>query len=514
MHANCVQINLVQHRPYEILQTSRKNSEMEEEGRCFSDRYYRLRDELLLVREKPPEKVRERLVRCIWLDQLIKKNRLKTLDGRRVKVISPGWWNTGEGADFRQAEIEIERKKLKGEIEAHVYTSDWKGHGHHKDPRYSKIILHIALWDNRNKKPIRDIKGRKMPQLILSPYLSHDLETLKESISPEKYPLASSADFGPCYPEIKEVDSKKIIQFLNLAGDARILEKAEYFRKRADSVGWEESLYEGIMIGLGYKGLKEEFLELAQKVTIKDARGILQKATAKEKAKSLQALFFGVSGLLPEVPQKGYDRESTRYLRELRKLWEGIPGKFQTRAIEPQRWRSLQTRPANLPSRRIAGMSHFLTRYSNKNIFNFFKKSIVNQEALLQYLLGVFNPEEEDYWNYRYTWGGRRKKRPMRLIGKERVVIILINALIPAMLAYARKKKDRGLEEILHSIYTSQPSSGDDRITKFVTHHLFGRKKIGSARHQQALYQIFNDYCGNEEVGCNHCNLTTILHSL
>lgn len=487
------------------------NKEMD---RCFSDRYRHLRDEVLLVREKAPERIRERLVRCIWLDQLIKKNRLKTLNGRKIKIISPGWWNTGEGADFRQAVIEIEGKRLEGEIEAHVYTSDWKGHGHHRDPRYGKIILHIALWDNRDKKSIQDIEGRKIPQLILFPYLSNNLETLKENISPEKYPLASSTDFGPCYPEIKEADPEKINQFLNLAGDTRILEKAEYFRKRADSVGWEESLYEGIMIGLGYKGLKEEFLELAQRVTIKDIRGILQKATAKEKVKSLQTLFFGVSGLLPEKPQKGYDRESTRCLRKLRELWEGMPGRFQTRVMESQRWRSLQMRPANLPSRRIAGMSHFLVRYLNRNIFIFFKKAIINQKLSLKYLLEIFNPEEDDYWNYRYTWGGRRKKRPVRLIGKERVVIILVNALIPVMLAYARKKKDGRLEGILHGIYISQPSSGDDRITKFVTHHLFGRKKIDSARHQQALYQIFNDYCGNEEVGCARCNLTTVLRSL
>lgn len=487
---------------------------MEEEGHCFSDRYYYLRDEVLLVREKAPERVSERLVRCIWLDQLIKRNRLKTLDGRRIKIISPGWWNTGEGADFRQAEIEIEGKRIKGEIEVHVYTSDWKGHGHHKDPRYDKIILHIALWDNRDKKSIQDIQGKAIPQLILFSHLSNDLETLKESISPEKYPLASSADFGPCYPEIEEIDPERITRFLNLAGDARILEKAEYFRKKADRVGWEESLYEGIMVGLGYKGLKGEFLELAQRVTVKDVRGILQKANPKERVKSLQALFFRVAGLLPEKPQKGYDRESIRYLQKLRKLWEEMPERFQTRAMESRGWRSLQTRPANLPSRRIAGMSHFLARYSDRNIFTFFKKAIVNQEALLQYLLEVFNLEEDNYWNYRYTWGGRKKKKPVKLIGKERVVIILINALIPAMLAYARKKKDRGLEGILHRIYTSQPSSGNDRITKFVTHHLFGRKKIDSARHQQALYQIFNDYCGNEEVGCTHCNLTAILQSL
>ncbi len=487
---------------------------MEEEGHCFSERYYRLRDEVLLVREKAPERVRERLVRCIWLDQLIKRNRLKTLNGRKIKIISPGWWNTGEGADFRQAEIEIEGKRLKGEIEAHVYTSDWKGHGHHRDPRYGKIILHIALWDDRNKKSIRDIKNRTIPQLILSPYLSNDLETLKESISPEKYPLGSSVDFGLCYPEISRTDPERITQFLNLAGDARILEKAEYFRRRADSVGWEESLYEGIMIGLGYKGLKGEFLELAQRVTIKDVRSILQKATAKERVKSLQALFFGVSGLLPEKPREEYDRESIRYLRKLRELWEGTPERFQAQVMESQEWRSLQVRPANLPSRRIAGISHFLARYSNKNIFSFFKKVIIKQKMLLNYLLKIFNPGEDDYWNYRYTWGGRRKKKPVRLIGRERVVIILINTLIPAMLAYARKKKDRGLEETLHRIYTPQPSSGNDRITKFVTHHLFGRKKINSARHQQALYQIFNDYCGNEEVGCTHCNLTAILHSL
>ena len=40
-----------------------------------------------------PIPISERLVQCIWYDQRLHADQLRTTDGRAVRVIFPGWWN-------------------------------------------------------------------------------------------------------------------------------------------------------------------------------------------------------------------------------------------------------------------------------------------------------------------------------------------------------------------------------------------------------------------------------------
>ena len=52
-----------------------------------------------------PIPISERLVQCIWYDQRLKLDSLHTTDGRRVRVVFPGWWNLEAGPDFRQPPV-------------------------------------------------------------------------------------------------------------------------------------------------------------------------------------------------------------------------------------------------------------------------------------------------------------------------------------------------------------------------------------------------------------------------
>ena len=56
------------------------------------------------------KKIKEQLVKCIWSEQLFKKDKLYTEDGLRMAVISSGLWNLEEGPDFKDAEILLEGK--------------------------------------------------------------------------------------------------------------------------------------------------------------------------------------------------------------------------------------------------------------------------------------------------------------------------------------------------------------------------------------------------------------------
>src|SRR5437867_10239533 len=78
-----------------------------------------------------PIPISERLVQAIWYDQRLKLGMLTTVDGRRVRVVFPGWWNLEAGPDFRHATVQIgDGEEVTGDIEVHLRAEDWAHHGH------------------------------------------------------------------------------------------------------------------------------------------------------------------------------------------------------------------------------------------------------------------------------------------------------------------------------------------------------------------------------------------------
>ena len=59
----------------------------------------------------------------------------------------PGRRNGGAGPDFLDASVDVEgRGLLRGDVEIHVRARDWMSHGHHRDPAYNGVVLHV-VWD-------------------------------------------------------------------------------------------------------------------------------------------------------------------------------------------------------------------------------------------------------------------------------------------------------------------------------------------------------------------------------
>ena len=94
--------------------------------------------------------IRESLLSQIWGCQLIRKDGLLTSGGEKVQVVYPGEENKDSGPDFCDALIVIDNRLLRGDIELHVTSSNWQAHGHHKDPGYNGVILHVVMWWEQN----------------------------------------------------------------------------------------------------------------------------------------------------------------------------------------------------------------------------------------------------------------------------------------------------------------------------------------------------------------------------
>ncbi|MHC4481805.1 MAG: DUF2851 family protein, partial [Planctomycetota bacterium] len=102
-------------------------------GGVFSSVYSQLLEEFAgQVGERAPSygragrSVREEIVRCVWFGSHFSGEGLATDDGRRLEVLSPGWWNVEGGPDFVRAEFLLEGGgRVVGDVEVHTSASAW-----------------------------------------------------------------------------------------------------------------------------------------------------------------------------------------------------------------------------------------------------------------------------------------------------------------------------------------------------------------------------------------------------
>src|SRR5947209_17903805 len=92
---------------------------------------------------------------------------LQTTDGRELTVVYRGRCPGGAGPDVRGALLAFGGGQLvEGDVEFHLRASDWVGHGHHGDPHYRSVVLHVVLDDDA--APPRDSGGQAVPTLVLA----------------------------------------------------------------------------------------------------------------------------------------------------------------------------------------------------------------------------------------------------------------------------------------------------------------------------------------------------------
>ena len=86
-----------------------------------------------------------------------------TEDGRSLRVIFPGVPGGGPGPDVRGAVLELAGDELRGDIEVHLKSRGWYQHGHHDDPAYGGVILHLVARNDGGTLASRHVSGRAIP---------------------------------------------------------------------------------------------------------------------------------------------------------------------------------------------------------------------------------------------------------------------------------------------------------------------------------------------------------------
>lgn len=470
----------------------------------FSERYGRLRDFSAVVRERP-EQISEDFVQCIWYDQLFNGVGLQTDDGRAVRVIAPGWWNHGEGPDFRNAQLEFNGKLRTGDVEIHVSHGEWQQHGHHLDPRYDNVLLHVVLESEPPNAAVMTAAGRVIPNLLLRNHLNDDIRTLADLIDVDAYPYRVDGTLGHCAAVVDATGPENLLELIRLAGEWRLLFKARTMREQMDRAGEDQAVYEELLAACGFSRYKHHFRSIAQQLPYDRARQL-----AQEDPLLLEAALLQLAGLLPDALPEGTTvaPHYTRLRGMRRDRFDGL------RSL-PLEWNRGGVRPTNNPERRLAGAARLIGRTAADGLVGSLERVWAEDLRPVQRRkkFEALFPRPIGFWANHCTWGGKKLPKPTAMLGPGRVRSIIGNVFVPAALALARRRKERIREEQVFAFFAAFPKEPDNQVQKVMLPRLFGPDVAPPKldfRMQQGLLQLFRDWC-EPNPSCRNCRVGAYL---
>ncbi len=437
----------------------------------------------------------------IWQRQLLNRTGLATEKGEPIEIIYPGRINDDRGGDFRDVVIATRGRVIKGDVEVHVKSSDWRAHRHYQDAAYNRVILHVVQWHN-SKQDTTLQNRRSVPILALDKYI----ETPTNHWT--SLPDSSASLRIPCLGVAQRLATERVAEVLDGAGKERFLAKAARFQANLAQVGACQSLYRGIMGALGYSKNKLPFLELAGRLPLQVLEAVSRDGLSDEDCLAgQQALLLGTAGLLPSQRQDRHQRNGLDdpWVEKLEKLWNSSG---YTEAMSSGAWHLFKVRPNNSPIRRLVAMSYLILRYRERGIFEELV-SMVEEMPLSQ---GCHRLEERllvtanGYWASHVDFGLRVRTGNPTLLGSRRAADIIVNVLLPFTFAWSQFSSHPEMVRKALELYRHYPKLAVNAVERHMKEQLgLSSSLVNSARRQQGLIHIYNTRC--TQGNCNSCPL-------
>ena len=411
----------------------------------------------------------------LWKLQYFDKKNLATCQGEPLNILRTGTHNEHAGPDFLEGSIIINDVTWHGHIEMHIRASDWYTHRHQNDNAYENVVLHV-VWDY--DKDILQPDGTIIPTLALKDRVSSSLYQQYLRLVQNPIPI-------PCASQLSQVSSLTQTSMLDKALFQRLTHKHNlvYQLLKRNNDHWEATAYQLLAHNFGFKVNSSTFLTLAQQLPVE----VLAKHT--DNLVQLEALLLGHAGLLTQEKPVKDD-----YLLTLQKEYEYLQHKYQlpVSSLTATQWKFFRLRPANFPTIRIAQFVQLL--HQNPNLFEL----LVNTPTknLLQKLPII----QSRYWQIHYRWG-QQAKSIIPGLGKSSIDSILINTVVPLLVAYGKSKGEQDYTDRAVAILQYLPAE-HNKITRYWES---AGIKVKSAFDSQALIELFNNFCTPRQ--CLSCNI-------
>ena len=203
-----------------------------------------------------PFAIGERAIQRLWAAGEV-RGPMVADSGASIEIRHPGDWNRGAGPDFLGAEIVVDGERRRGDVELHLRCSDWRAHGHDRDPNFGNVILHAVLLPGTSR--VRTHAGRQPETVVLLPHLPRDLEDLAE----EDALLELRGRAGEVARRVLGVEND-LGPGLRRRASGRFQAKLRHAADRIRESGWDAACHELFMESLGLGGNRAPMSELAR----------------------------------------------------------------------------------------------------------------------------------------------------------------------------------------------------------------------------------------------------------
>ena len=439
---------------------------------------------------------------------------LSTVDGRRIEILERGEQNHDAGPDFLRALIIIDGEMKRGDVEIHPLAGDWFAHGHHKDPRYNNVILHVVTMHcPADFRTLRQ-DGETIPTLNLDQFLEKSAEELEAD--PESHLTAAA----PRFCALSQQEEATQQRILERAGDERLRLKARRFSERRQQDSWDQIFYLALLESLGYSKNQIPFRNLASRLPVEELWSYLWNDPPNLALAKAEAYLFGVAGLLPSraaLSSPSYDADMRSYVRDLIEHWEQFPLRERISQLKAEAWQFFRLRPQNFPTRRLAAAAVLVMRFMDDGFAGLFEKAASAAKLQPRQVAGEFVKillvEAEGFWADHYAFEPtrlefKREAKNRTIVGPDRARDMVVNVVLPGMLAYSEEVDDGRMANLMLEVYARFPRLTENEITRFMRKQLFGHEKEGDSvvtgvRPQQGMIHLNKQLCRGEH--CEAC---------
>lgn len=247
-------------------------------------------------RRRRPEDIPERLLARLWRNRDWRRRSLHLAGGQRLRVLYPGRPGGGPGPDFRDAILQVDAlAPVRGDVEFHRVPRGWREHGHHLDPRYNGVVLHVVARVHGGK-PSQRQDGREVPVV----------ELIQKGWEAERAGTGVSTGM-PLLRRWRALSTDRLCDLLDRAGCERFMEKSAWFRTLLRSEGDEQALYSRSLEALGYSRNRAPFLELAKRLPWRVLMEIGRNTHQDQRASTMEGLLMETGGAAREHQHRDTD---------------------------------------------------------------------------------------------------------------------------------------------------------------------------------------------------------------
>jgi hypothetical protein len=442
-----------------------------------------------------PAGLREEHLCLVWERQMVRPERLLA-GGDRLQVVFPGRRCGDPGPDFRDAVIALPDARLwRGDVEVHLDRAGWQAHGHSANAAYDRVILHVT-W--AEAAPVVSSAGVTIPALALATCLAVAPEVLAAMPVRRLPPPGASC---PC--AVADAHVPALPAFLQEQGMARLAARAALIAADAAVVGYDQAFWSALLRGLGYQRNVTPFLQLARVVPWSVATAIAGRGTWRQE---LTALLLGAAGLL-ETPSRTLPPADELARQAYRARWQALRAHCAERPLGRSDWTRAAVRPDNMPARRIAAAAGLVLAYA-AGLGDALCTLVATGDQPC-----VLSVGDDPFWSTRADFGRVVGPEPVSLLGAARERELLVNAVLPGVLAMAHDQGNAALEQAVYRRYARLGPAGSNQITRHMLRTIGAPARVSrTAAAEQGLLHLYHQWC--RERRCWECPLPSAFDAL